>query len=121
MTDKRPSSAKVRRECFEANRLTDDTGRIYLKCHICNGRIDPVREPWEAEHTTPHAFGGTELKPAHVKCHKVKTADDVGKIAKSKRVANKHFGTKTKPKGRPLAGTKASGWKHKINGDWEKR
>lgn len=91
---KRPSSAKARRECFEAHRKSDN-GFIYLECHICGGRIDPVREPWEAEHVIPHAFGGEALKPAHVKCHRAKTSkEDVPRIAKSKRVSDKHYGIK---------------------------
>lgn len=96
MTDKRPSSAKARRECFEANRYLDCNGKIYLVCHICECRIDPVREPWEAEHVIPHALGGKDLKPAHERCHKGKTAEDVGKIAKSKRASDKHLGIKKK-------------------------
>lgn len=94
--DKRPSSAKARRECFEANKVIGANGRKYLICHICEGIIDPVRDEWEAEHVIPHAFGGEELKPAHVKCHKRKTADDVGRIAKSKRASDKHLGIKRK-------------------------
>ena len=98
MTDKRPSSAKARRECFDAHkRMDDELGRYYLICHICGSRIDPVREPWEAEHVVPHAFGGQALKPAHYKCHKVKTSTvDVPAIAKSKRASDKHLGIKRK-------------------------
>lgn len=110
MTDKRPSSAKSRRECFEAHKQKDITGRIFLICHICNWPIDPVREPWEAEHVTPHAFGGKEIMPAHEKCHKHKTSTvDVPAIAKSKRNSDRHFGIKRK------------GWggkfKKKMNGE----
>lgn len=96
MSDKRPSSTKARRDCFDANKRMDESGRVYLECHICCGRIDPARDPWDAEHVIPHAFGGKVLMPAHVKCHKGKTADDVGRIAKSKRVSDNHFGIKRK-------------------------
>jgi 5-methylcytosine-specific restriction endonuclease McrA len=97
--DKRPSSAKARRECFEANKCVDHAGHIFLVCHLCGARIDPVRDKWDAEHVIPHAFGGTVLKPAHEKCHRQKTSnDDVPAIAKSKRVSDRHFGIK-RPKG----------------------
>jgi 5-methylcytosine-specific restriction endonuclease McrA len=109
MTDKRPSSAKARRECFDANKRSQD-GKYVLDCHICGGTIDPVREPWEAEHVIPHAFGGEALKPAHYKCHKVKTSTvDVPAIAKSKRASDKHLGIKRKGWG--------GKWKKKMSGE----
>ena len=93
---KRPSSTKSRRECFNAHKQKDANG-VYLICHICQGRIDPLRESWEAEHTIPHAFGGEDLRPAHESCHRVKTSNqDIPAIAKSKRVSEKHFGIKKK-------------------------
>ncbi len=108
--DKRPSSAKARRECFEEHKRRDETGRQYLVCHICGGNIYPTSEPWEAEHVLPHAFGGKDLKPAHYKCHKVKTATvDVPAIAKAKRTADKHFGIKRRGWG--------GKWKKKLNGE----
>ena len=95
--DKRPSSAKARRECFEANKRVDENGRKYLVCHICGARFDPVNTDWEAEHVIPHAFGGDDLKPAHAKCHKRKTSEqDIPAIAKSKRTSDKHLGIKKK-------------------------
>lgn len=94
--DKRPSSAKTRRACFEASKITDDTGRIYMICHICGGVIDPAREKWEADHVIRRVLSGDDtasnLKPAHYKCHRVKSADDHSENAKGKRVADKHFG-----------------------------
>lgn len=88
----RPSSTKVRRECFDANKRVDETGRIYLVCHICGGMIDPIRDRWEAEHPTPHANGGVKTLPAHEACHDEKTPRDISEIAKGKRVADRHFG-----------------------------
>lgn len=41
-------------------------------------------------------------------------------IAKSNHVRDAAWNIK-RPKGRPLPGTKASGWRHKINGTWERR
>ncbi len=91
---RRPSSTKVRRDCFDANKWTDGAGKVWLDCHICGLKLDPVRDPWEAEHVVPHANGGTDVRPAHVACHKPKTAKDVSEIAKGKRVHDFHFGIK---------------------------
>jgi hypothetical protein len=94
---KRQGQAKARRACFETNRKADADGELYLDCYICGLPIYPAREAWEADHPIAHALGGTELRPAHVKCHRVKTTtQDVPAIAKSKRVFDKHYGIKKK-------------------------
>jgi hypothetical protein len=53
-------------------------------------------------------------------CNREKTAKDQGDIAKSKRIIDKRIKAR-KPKGRPLMGTKASGFKKKFNGTVERR
>lgn len=92
----RPSQAKARRECFEAHKQADETGRVYLTCHICGGRIDPAREAWEADHVVRYSVGGSDdasnVMPAHKKCHRTKTDDDVRENAKGKRVHDKFYG-----------------------------
>lgn len=45
---------------------------------------------------------------------------DVTEIAKTVRLTKKQAGI-TKRKGRPMPGTKASGWKQKIGGEWVRR
>lgn len=64
-------------------------------CHICEGRIS-VGEAWEVEHPIALELGGADdasnWKLAHVKCHKRKTAEDAGKIAKGNRVRARHMG-----------------------------
>lgn len=92
--NKRPSSTKLRRQCFDANKKVDEAGHIYMVCHLCGNRIDPVRDRWEAEHPTPHANGGEEVLPAHESCHHPKTARDLHEIARGKRQADRHFGVK---------------------------
>lgn len=95
---RRPSGAqiKARRECFDAHKWADDGGKIWLTCHICNGRIDPARERWDAEHVIRRSVGGSDkpsnVWPAHEKCHRVKTVDDVRENAKGKRVHDRHYG-----------------------------
>jgi 5-methylcytosine-specific restriction enzyme A len=53
-------------------------------------------------------------------CHAAKTRTDVKNIAKSKRIIDKRIKAR-KPKSRPLPGTRASGWKHKMSGEWVRR
>lgn len=70
-------------------------------CHICAGCIQPG-EAWEVEHVIPLVISGDDsddnLRPAHVKCHRAKTTEDAGTIAKAKRVHAKHIGAKPKSK-----------------------
>lgn len=53
-------------------------------------------------------------------CHKVKTKEDRSRIDKAKRQQASHIGAKTR-KGRPMAGTKASGLRKRMNGQVERR
>ena len=87
-----PEQAKFRRAVFAARKQHDETGRLFLVCYVCQYRIDPAVEFWDADHVIPLAFGGTEGKPICKSCHKAKTAKDVPAIAKSKRVSDKHYG-----------------------------
>lgn len=91
MSKRRRISAK---ECAEI--FTRAEGR----CHICGLKIDAGRERWEVEHVIPLQMGGdeergsTNLQPAHVACHRDKTRQDVGHIAKSKRQRQRDSGIK---------------------------
>ena len=86
-------------------------------CHICGGKIN-VGEAWEVEHVIPFAMGGEDSEsnwsPAHVRCHRTKTTDDVGKIAKAKRREARHIGAKVS--GTPLPFGKKSPFKRKLDG-----
>lgn len=81
-------------------------------------------EAWELEHVIAFELTRDDtdenLRPAHVKCHKAKTKDDVRAISKAKRVSAKHLGAK-KPVRNPLPGSKGSKFKSKIGGGWEPR
>lgn len=94
------AQVKARRECFETHRWSDETGKIWLTCHICGGSIDPGKEPWEAEHILPVTLGGSNLpdnvRPCHNKCHKGKTANDIRANSHCKRTRDKHFGVRKK-------------------------
>lgn len=87
-------------------------------CHICGGKIG-IGEPWDIEHVIPLALGGDDdeanCRPAHVACHKDKTADDKAQIAKANRVRAKHLGARERPR-RIMAGSKLSPWKKRLDG-----
>lgn len=89
------------------------------RCHICGVKIDGTREAWELEHIIPIALGGaddeTNTAPAHVACHKPKTAQDVARIAKANRVRAKHMGAKPETRA-VIPGSKASRFKRKVGG-----
>ena len=95
-------------------RIFDAAGGV---CHICSQRILPG-EPWEAEHVIALEISDDDsdanLAPAHVACHRVKTAEDHGRIAKARRVYAKHIGAH-RPKSK-LPGAKDSRWKRKVGG-----
>lgn len=65
------------------------------RCHICDEKIQ-VGEAWELEHVVPWELtrddSDTNVKPAHFKCHKAKTADDTAAIRKADRIRAKHIG-----------------------------
>lgn len=95
-----------------------DRARIFALgkgcCHLCSGKIG-VGEAWEVEHLIPWAISRDDsddnLRPAHKKCHAPKTVEDVGVIAKLKRIEAKHNGSwprsKAKIKSRGFASTRS--------------
>lgn len=72
------------------------------KCYLCDMPIK-VGEAWEMEHVIPWELtrddSDDNVKPAHVHCHKIKTASDVRGIRKADRIRAKHIGA-IKPKGK---------------------
>ena len=94
-------------------------------CEACGVKLGP-HVGVHYDHIIPDAMGGEPTaengQALCTNCHCVKTSKtDVLAIAKTKRVREKHFGMRDPKRGRPMAGTKASGWKHKISGEWERR
>jgi 5-methylcytosine-specific restriction enzyme A len=91
-------------------------------CHLCGLKI-AVGEAWEVEHIIALEISGDDsdgnLAPAHVACHRAKTSEDAGLIAKARRVHAKHIGAH-RPKS-TLPGSRASRWKRKINGTTVRR
>lgn len=93
-------------------------------CILCGLKIDGVREAWTVEHKIALGLGGEDTDencgPAHERCRRTKDKQDVADISRAKRRKARHLGIK-KPSGRPLMGTKASGWKIKMDRTVERR
>lgn len=112
-----------RRSMSKARRV-----RIFLRdngvCCICSRQIRHG-EPWIIEHPDPVALGGSDddehLHPAHEKCRRVKDKEDIARIAKRNRIIDSGYVGEGKRKSRPMPGTRASGWKRKMSGEWVRR
>lgn len=92
------------------------------RCERCTAKV--LGTP-EYDHIVPAAVGGSnDLDNCAVlcrTCHGLKThRTDVPEIAKTKRIKAKRAGA-TKSQSRPLAGTKASGWRKRMDGSVERR
>lgn len=88
-------------------RIFDAHGGI---CHLCGCKIG-VGEAWDVEHVIALEISGDDsddnLAPAHRTCHRAKTAEDAGLIAKARRVHAKHIGAH-RPK-RTIGGRRFNG------------
>ena len=80
------------------------------------------------EHLVP-IWGGGENRESNIQlwcsvpCSSNKTAEEAPRRARADRQLARHLNLRTKKQRycRPLPGTKRSGWKHKLNGQWERR
>jgi 5-methylcytosine-specific restriction endonuclease McrA len=91
-------------------------------CQRCTAKV--IGRP-EYDHIIPAAIGGgNDLGNCHVlcrTCHGLKTTKtDVPQIAKTKRVKAKRANAQ-RIKSRPMAGTKASGLRRRMDGTVERR
>jgi hypothetical protein len=93
-------------------------------CAGCGVKIT-AGVPWDADHIRSLINGGenreSNFQPLCRKtCHKTKTKADTAEKAAiyKKRLSN--YGLK-KPKGRPMPGSKASGFKKKLDGSVVRR
>jgi hypothetical protein len=86
-------------------------------CHISGRKIMPG-EKWEAEHILAICNGGrnceSNMAPALVKPHKVKTAADLALKAKNDRVRKRHLGIRKRS---TFPGSRDSKFKRKVSGE----
>lgn len=104
--------------------------RVFLKfegkCHKCGRKINAgAGESWICDHVQAIINGGanreSNLKPLCEWCDdNVKTPADVAEKSKTYEVRKRHLGIKPKS-GRPIMGSKRSGWKRKFDGTVERR
>ena len=92
-------------------------------CCICGFKIDSVKDAWD-EHRDPLWLNGTNERKnrgvAHYKCARKKTDEEASLRAKSRSVAEKHFGAHTaKTKAMPFG--RKSKWKKRMDGTIVKR
>lgn len=117
------NSTKARRICFRAHSELDADGKRYMLCHICAKRIDPARDEWRADHIRRWSEGGTDtagnLWPICIPCDEWKAPKDTREVAKGKRAEEKHYGVKRPA--RPMPGSRASGWRKRMDGSVERR
>jgi 5-methylcytosine-specific restriction protein A len=104
----------------ERERVYDST---YGCCDIC---LQPIwlGERWEVSHRIPLAAGGEDAPenrfPVHYKCHRRQTAEvDAPLIAKTRRQRQKALGIRSTS--RPMPGSRASGWRRRMDGTTERR
>jgi 5-methylcytosine-specific restriction enzyme A len=75
-------------------------------------------KPWQVDHVQALINGGSNcesnLVPLLADHHKIKTRADVATKAKTARIVAARLGIK--PKGRPMPGSRASGWKRCMDG-----
>ncbi len=107
------------RRHISARERADIFTRNLGRCHISGTKIDAGYEPWQVEHVIPLKMGGDDhghnLQPAHFHCHMMKTGQDIGHVAKAKRMQQRAIGVKRQPR-QIMPGARASGWRKPLHG-----
>lgn len=90
------------------------------RCSMCDRKLGPA-DRWDVDHTIALAAGGTNdasnLRVVCAWCHDLKSRADTAIAAKGKRRAIKAtVPSEFRKKSRPMAGTKASGVRKRMNG-----
>ena len=99
--------------------------RVDGRCCICRRPIQASRgDKWIVEHVIPLWLGGLDdesnMGPAHERCALDKTAGEAPVKAKGDRARANYLGIRKPARGRPLAGTRASGIRRRMNGNVER-
>lgn len=113
-----------RHACYMAHRRANPAGHGWvLDCASCGRIVGDGLSLWEADHIVPHAINednsASNSQVLCVPCHKRKYVSDRWMTDKATRIAKKQAGVK--PKSRLMPGTKASGWKRRMDGTVEQR
>lgn len=91
------------------------------RCEKCGFRLTAGK--YHYDHANPDGLTGSNdlgnCAVICVACHKHKTREDVGIIAKAKRRHARDIGAKTSRN--PMPGGRASKWKRKLSGEWVRR
>jgi 5-methylcytosine-specific restriction endonuclease McrA len=82
-------------------------------CWICQQKI-MAGEEWHADHQLARELGGSDdasnLFPAHVQCHRLKSKEDVKLIAKGNRIRQKAGLDPIRRKARPKIPQRPNPW-----------
>lgn len=115
----------------ERKTLTDQQrAKLFLdrggRCHKCSRKLGPA-DKWIVEHVIALENGGDNewgnLDVTCSWCLPKKNAEDAAQAAKTREIAVSHIVPREqrKRKGPPMPGSRASRWKHKLDGSKVKR
>ena len=101
--------------------------RVFLafdgRCQCGCGRRIVSGERWQCDHKVALINGGkhreSNLQPVLTEHHKNKTRDDVAIKAKTYRKRKAHYGIRKSRN--PMPGSRASGWRRRMDGRVERR
>lgn len=119
------NSKKARKTCLETHSF-ESGGRLVMRCHCgCGVVFDPSVTAWRADHNRLHSSLGLEtadnLFPILTKCDlEWKAPADNREAKKATRIREKNLGIRRRI-GRPMMGSRDSGWKRKMSGEVERR
>jgi len=113
MSDRLEFSKRTKLEAYQ---------RAKGRCEECGARLDAGNVDYH--HKNECTMGG-DNSPENCMavcktCHKRITGQRAPVIAKSNRLRARHLNLE-KPHGRPMPGTKRSGWRKRMNGKVERR